>query len=120
MFWAIVSILVSLLAFVVAGYFYRYVKSLPTANQKLEDIGSLVKHQAIFGTTDVTTWGLCRCILVKLLNIVPALHAKMLKVVVRSCLGKYRQAKHISLVNHLLRTRSFGAGNADLPWLISS
>ncbi len=46
MFWAIVSILVSLLAFVVAGYFYRYVKSLPTANQKLEDIGSLVKQGA--------------------------------------------------------------------------
>lgn len=46
MLWAIVSLVVSILAFVVAGYFYRYVKELPTANEKLENIGGLIRKGA--------------------------------------------------------------------------
>lgn len=34
--WAIISILVSLLAFAVAAYFYRWVSKLPIANDKLK------------------------------------------------------------------------------------
>ena len=34
MFWTIASIVISVVAFVVAAYFYRWVKALPSANQK--------------------------------------------------------------------------------------
>ncbi|MGI6316462.1 MAG: sodium-translocating pyrophosphatase [Christensenellales bacterium] len=44
--WAIVSLGVSLVSFIVAGYFYLWVKKLPTANQTLEDVGKLVRNGA--------------------------------------------------------------------------
>lgn len=44
--WPVFSIAISLLSFVVAAYFYRWVKALPTANQELEDIGLLVRAGA--------------------------------------------------------------------------
>ncbi len=41
--WAIISILVSLLAFAVAAYFYRWVSKLPIANDKLKKVGKLIR-----------------------------------------------------------------------------
>ncbi|MDO5555820.1 MAG: sodium-translocating pyrophosphatase [Clostridia bacterium] len=41
--WSIISILVSLLAFVVAAYFYYWVLKLPTENDKLKKVGSLIR-----------------------------------------------------------------------------
>ena len=38
MLWAMVSIVVSLAALAVAAYFYRWVKSLPTAGAEIERI----------------------------------------------------------------------------------
>ena len=46
MFWAVVSIVISLIAFGVAGYFYRYVRDLPAANEKLENLGVLIRKGA--------------------------------------------------------------------------
>ncbi|WRS26554.1 sodium-translocating pyrophosphatase [Oscillospiraceae bacterium MB08-C2-2] len=46
MLWPVIAILVSLAAFGVAAYFYQWVSKLPTANQKLEDIGLLVRNGA--------------------------------------------------------------------------
>ena len=45
-FWPIVSIIVSLLSFGVAAYFYNWVKKLPTANVKIESIGKLIRDGA--------------------------------------------------------------------------
>ena len=36
--WAIVSIFVSVLSFIVAFYFYKWVKSLPAKNEKIEKV----------------------------------------------------------------------------------
>ena len=36
--WAIVSIFVSVLSFIVAFYFYKWVKSLPAKNEKIENV----------------------------------------------------------------------------------
>ena len=44
--WAIVAVVVSLLSFGVAAYFYLWVKKLPTANEKLEQVGKLVREGA--------------------------------------------------------------------------
>lgn len=41
--WAIISILVSVLAFVVAGYFYSWVSKQPTANDKIKKVGGLIR-----------------------------------------------------------------------------
>ena len=46
MFWAIVSIIVSFVAFGVAAYFYNWVKKLPTAPGPLEGIGKLIRDGA--------------------------------------------------------------------------
>ncbi|NLB90198.1 MAG: sodium-translocating pyrophosphatase [Clostridiales bacterium] len=46
MVWAIISIIISLGAFVVAGYFYKYVEKLPTANKRLEELGGLIRKGA--------------------------------------------------------------------------
>ena len=42
--WAIVSILVSILSFIVAAYFYYWVSKLPTGNKKLNSIGKLIRN----------------------------------------------------------------------------
>ena len=44
MYWAIVSILVSILSFIVAAYFYYWVSKLPTGNKKLNSIGKLIRN----------------------------------------------------------------------------
>ncbi len=44
--WMIVSIGVSLLALGVAAYFYRWVFALPSANEKTEEIGKLIRDGA--------------------------------------------------------------------------
>ena len=42
--WAIVSIFVSVLSFIVAFYFYKWVKSLPAKNEKIENVGRLIRE----------------------------------------------------------------------------
>lgn len=46
MSWPIFSIVISLISFIVAGYFYQWVKSLPTAEGELAGIGELVRKGA--------------------------------------------------------------------------
>jgi len=36
--WAVVSIIVSILSFVVAAYFYFWVSKLPCSNEKIESV----------------------------------------------------------------------------------
>ena len=45
-FWPYVSIVISLLAFVVAAYFYVWVIKLPTANETIERIGAIIRQGA--------------------------------------------------------------------------
>jgi K(+)-stimulated pyrophosphate-energized sodium pump len=42
--WAIISIFVSFLSFLVAAYFYIWVNKLPSENKKLESIGKLIRE----------------------------------------------------------------------------
>ncbi len=44
--WLIISIVVSLAAFAVAAYFYVWVKKLPSANDKIDQIGLLIRKGA--------------------------------------------------------------------------
>ncbi len=44
--WAIIAIVVSLGSFVIAWYFYKWIKALPTANAELENVGKLIKDGA--------------------------------------------------------------------------
>ena len=46
MLWAIVAIVVSIVALGVAAYFYRWVKALPTANSEVDRIGALIRKGA--------------------------------------------------------------------------
>lgn len=46
MFWMIVSIVISVLALGVAAYFYMWVKKLPSANKKLDNLGLLIRKGA--------------------------------------------------------------------------
>jgi len=46
MSWVIVSIIVSILSFGVAAYFYHWVKSLPTAEGTISSIGALIRKGA--------------------------------------------------------------------------
>ena len=46
MFWEIASIVVSVAALAVAWYFYGWVKALPSANEKLDAIGKLIRDGA--------------------------------------------------------------------------
>lgn len=46
MTWAWIAIAVSVVAFVVAAYFYRWVEALPTAEGPLADIGKLIRKGA--------------------------------------------------------------------------
>lgn len=46
MFWVYASLVVALLSFAVAYYFYGWVKRLPTANSRLEDVGALIRKGA--------------------------------------------------------------------------
>ena len=44
--WAVVSLVVSALALVVAAYFYAWVKKLPSAGGKLDSVGGLIRNGA--------------------------------------------------------------------------
>jgi K(+)-stimulated pyrophosphate-energized sodium pump len=44
MLWPIFALVVSLLSFAVAAYFYRWVKALPTAEGNIADIGNLIRE----------------------------------------------------------------------------
>ena len=44
--WAVIALVVAALALIVAAYFYRWVKNLPSANKKLDDIGALIRKGA--------------------------------------------------------------------------
>ncbi len=46
MVWTIGSIVVSMAALAVAAFFYRWVKALPSANAKLDEIGKLIRDGA--------------------------------------------------------------------------
>ena len=46
MLWVIVSLVVSILALGVAYYFYKWVKALPSASDKLDQIGKLIRDGA--------------------------------------------------------------------------
>lgn len=46
MLWPIISIVVSLVAIGVSAYFYRWVKALPVASDRLESIGKLIRDGA--------------------------------------------------------------------------
>lgn len=46
MTWAIISIIVSLLAFGVAYWLYSWVKSLPSSNEKIAHVGALIRNGA--------------------------------------------------------------------------
>ena len=43
MFWVYAALAVSLVSFFVAAYFYNWVKKLPTANPKLDEVGALMQ-----------------------------------------------------------------------------
>ncbi|MDD4796235.1 MAG: sodium-translocating pyrophosphatase [Eubacteriales bacterium] len=44
--WVYVALGISALSYVVAAYFYQWVKKLPTANSKLDEVGSLIRQGA--------------------------------------------------------------------------
>lgn len=46
MLWSIISIIVAIAAFCVAGYFYKWVEALPTAGADIERIGKLIRDGA--------------------------------------------------------------------------
>lgn len=46
MFWVYAALAVSLVSFFVAAYFYNWVKKLPTANPKLDEVGALIREGA--------------------------------------------------------------------------
>lgn len=46
MFWVYAALVVSLVSFFVAAYFYNWVKKLPTANPKLDEVGALIREGA--------------------------------------------------------------------------
>ena len=44
--WPVITVVISLLSFVVAAYFYNWVKKLPSANARLDEVGLLVRNGA--------------------------------------------------------------------------
>ena len=47
MLWVIISLVVSILALGVAYYFYKWVKALPSASDKLDQIGKLIYEEML-------------------------------------------------------------------------
>jgi K(+)-stimulated pyrophosphate-energized sodium pump len=73
MFWVIVSIVVSVAAIGVAAYFYRWVKALPCNNEKLNEIGKLIRNGAYtFIKTEYKTLAIfCGCASIVILLLFP-------------------------------------------------
>ena len=46
MFWVYAALAISIASFVVAGYFYKWVKALPVANDRLKEVGGLIRDGA--------------------------------------------------------------------------
>lgn len=46
MFWIYAALVISLVSFAVAGYFYQWVKKLPTANKRMDEVGKLIRDGA--------------------------------------------------------------------------
>ena len=46
MLWAIISLVVSALAIGVAAYFYKWVQALPVEEEKIRNIGELIRNGA--------------------------------------------------------------------------
>ena len=46
MFWVYAALVISIASFVVAGYFYKWVKALPVANDRLKEVGGLIRDGA--------------------------------------------------------------------------
>lgn len=44
--WVVISIVISFISFLVAAYFYKWVMKQPTENQKLADIGKLIRENS--------------------------------------------------------------------------
>ena len=44
--WAWIALVISIASFVVAAYFYKWVKKLPVANARLEEVGKLIRDGA--------------------------------------------------------------------------
>ena len=44
--WAWIALVISIASFVVAAYFYKWVKELPVANARLEEVGKLIRDGA--------------------------------------------------------------------------
>ena len=46
MFWVYAALAISIASFVVAGYLYKWVKALPVANDRLKEVGGLIRDGA--------------------------------------------------------------------------
>ena len=44
--WSCIALVISIASFVVAAYFYKWVKQLPVANARLEEVGKLIRDGA--------------------------------------------------------------------------
>ena len=44
--WSCIALVISIASFVVAAYFYKWVKALPVANARLEEVGKLIRDGA--------------------------------------------------------------------------
>ncbi len=44
--WACIALVISIASFVVAAYFYKWVKKLPVANARMEEVGKLIRDGA--------------------------------------------------------------------------
>ena len=73
MTWAIVSIVISILALGVAVYFYRWVAALPSANPQVDRIGKLIRDGAFtFMKREYKTLAIfCGCVSVAILLVFP-------------------------------------------------
>lgn len=72
MLWAIISLVVSALAIGVAAYFYKWVQALPVEEEKIRNIGELIRNGAFtFFKTGVPYSGhfCCHCISTGFINL---------------------------------------------------
>ena len=44
--WSCIALVISIASFVVAAYFYQWVKKLPVANARMEEVGKLIRDGA--------------------------------------------------------------------------
>lgn len=71
--WAIVSIFVSVLSFIVAFYFYKWVKSLPAKNEKIENVGRLIREGSFtFLKKEYKMLAVIMCVLAVVILFIPS------------------------------------------------